>query len=604
MYALTMKLLQMSLQGALLIFAAALIRTALLRFLPKQMLCLLWVPAILALLIPLPTLFSLSLDLPEPGREEPILAEGETVRMDWDSWTAPASPEAPGAEAAGGETGRRGTPPLLPLVWLSGMGLLGAGVLALYLREYSRLRRALLLTGEAAEAWRRAHPTRRPLTLGVLPELRGPMTYGVLRPGILLGSEPNWGSLPDRLALEHEYVHVRHLDAAWKLLLHLLLILHWYNPVVWLMYLLMSRDLELSCDETVLLRFGGESRADFAMVLVNTCRKGRLAPFPSLGAVGLRERISSIMRFRRAGPARRGLASVLVLCLAFCAFCSLRVGAAGEMLYRSGDLTLSVPRELRDLLIVETPDRTGEGEDILFRVLERESWEAGKQLYPNSRREYGLILTIQRVDEATAGKYLRQVTAWDLLARDDRGNYYMVKHSTIESNMLTSPQTEDQSARWERRKLVNAWVRDLRGHLRWVRDPRTAYPAYSSAVSSYLSSVLTNRNHRYLISWGEAGSCAMTGSNSGDPFLERLTWETASASVRVSDVPREEPIVVTQPFRDTDLYFWPGSDLVLCCSNDRELDNTRYWYTVSLLDEPEAKVGDLAAAWFRAVSTE
>ena len=60
MYALTMKLLQMSLQGALLIFAAALIRTALLRFLPKQMLCLLWVPAILALLIPLPTLFSLA----------------------------------------------------------------------------------------------------------------------------------------------------------------------------------------------------------------------------------------------------------------------------------------------------------------------------------------------------------------------------------------------------------------------------------------------------------------------------------------------------------------------------------------------------------------
>ena len=79
MYALTMKLLQMSLQGALLIFAAALIRTALLRFLPKQMLCLLWVPAILALLIPLPTLFSLSLDLPEPGREEPILAEGDVL---------------------------------------------------------------------------------------------------------------------------------------------------------------------------------------------------------------------------------------------------------------------------------------------------------------------------------------------------------------------------------------------------------------------------------------------------------------------------------------------------------------------------------------------
>ena len=61
---------------------------------------------------------------------------------------------------------------------------------------------------------------------------------------------------------------------------------------------------------------------------------------------------------------------------------------------------------------------------------------------------------------------------------------------------------------------------------------------------------------------------------------------------------------MTQPFRDTALYFWLGSDLVLCCSNDRALDNTQYWYTVSLLDEPEAKGGDLAAAWFRAVSSE
>ena len=225
-------------------------------------------------------------------------------------------------------------------------------------------------------------------------------------------------------------------------------------------------------------------------------------------------------------------------------------------------------------------------------------------LYPDSRREYGLILTILRTDEATAGRYLRQVTAWDLLARDEQGYYYLVKHSTVEANMLTSPDTEDQDARWERRKLVNAWVRDLRNRVEWQGDTRTRYPAYSSAVSAHLSSVLTNRTHRYHISWGEAGTRTVTGSTPGDPFLERMIWETASESARVSAAPPGEPIIVTQPFRDRDLYFWPGSDVVLCKTNASTSSDARSWYIVRLLDEPEIKVGDLAATWFRAVDTD
>ena len=608
MYALTLKLLQMSLQGGLLILAAALIRALLLRLLPKGMLRLLWLPAILTLLLPLPAFFSVTLPQPELRGEGMSLAETEGVRTDWDSWEAAAPQEpvgilAPEAEA---ETAGEGSAslPLLSLVWLWGMGLLGTGLLVLYLGEFARLRRAMPLHGEGTEAWLSAHPTRRPLTLRFLPELRGPLTCGVLRPVILLPAEPDWDSLPDRLALEHEYIHVRHLDAAWKLLLQALLLLHWYNPAVWLMYLLLSRDLELSCDETVLRRFGRESRADFARTLVNACRQGRPSLFPGLGAGGMRERINAIMRYRRAGLLRRSLAAALVLGLALAACCSLRVGAAGETLYRNGELTLSVPRELRDLLVVETPALTGEPEEVLFRVLERETWEAGKELFPDSHREYGLILTILRMDETYAGKNLRRVSTWDLLARDEQGCCYMVKRSTVESNMLTSPGTEDQSARWERRKLVNAWVRDLRGHLEWQHRPRTAYPAYSSAVSAYLSGVLDSRNRRYHISWGEAGTRTLSGSSPGDPFLERLTWETASASARVSAAPQGEPIVVSQPFRDRDLYFWPGSDLVLCCSNAMSVDSIRHWYTVRLLDEPEAKVGDLAAAWFRAVDTD
>ena len=601
MNALTLKLLEMSLHGALLILIAAFIRLCLLRILPKGMLRLLWVPAILALLIPLPALFSLSLPLTERAGEPLSVEEVETDRMDWDGWEALPAAEGPGLlSSADGAADSRALP-LLPRLWLAGMGLTGLSLLVLYLLAYARLGRASPLGGEEAEAWLRGHPVRRRLSLRLLPGLRGPMTCGVLRPVILLPEEPDWESLPSLLALEHEYVHVRHLDAAWKQLLHLLLVLHWFNPAVWLMFLLLSRDLELSCDETVLRRFGRDLRTDFARMLVDAGRRNRLSPFPGLGAGGLRERVNAVMRYRRAGIPRRALALVLALGLALCALCTVRVGAAGETLYRNGDVLLSVPRELKDLLIVETPALTGGTDEVLFRVLERESWEAGQELFPDSRLEHGLLLTIRRMDEETAAKCLRQATAWDLLARDARGYYYLARRSTVEANMLTSRSTEDQSARWERRKLVNAWVRDLRGHMEWREDLRTLYPAHSATVSSYLAGIMLNRTHRCRMSWGDVGPYELTGNAEGDAFLARLTWETATASARVGSMPQGEPIVVNQPHRDMDLYFWPGSDLVLYCSNRLSSSDIRRWYTVTLLDEPEAKVGDLAAAWFRAM---
>ena len=598
MYALTLKLLQMGLRGALLILLAALIRFALFRVLPKGMLRLLWVPAILALLIPIPALFHLSLPLPELGRAETASPEAEYARMDWDSWEAAPEPESPGIlalEPAAGERGRAGLP-LLSLVWLAGAGFLGLGVLALYLREYARFRRAVPLAG--AEAWLCRHPLRRRLRLRLMPGLSSPMTYGVFRPAILLPEEPDWDRLPDLLALEHEYVHVRHLDAAWKLLLHLLLILHWYDPAVWLMYALLSRDLELSCDETVLRRFGRERRTDFAQMLVDRGRRS-LAPFPGLGAGVLRERVNAIMRYRRAGVLRRCLAFCLVLGLCLCALCTLRVGAVEETLYRNGGMVLSVPRELKDLLIVETPALTGETEEVLFRVLERETWEAGKELYPDSRREYGLIFTVQRMDEAAAAKSIQnRLASWDLLARDEQGYYYMVKRASVEANMLTSPETEDQNARWERRKLVNAWVRDLRASVSWQGRLHTRYPAYSSTVSAHLAGALFNRGRRYRLVCGEE-RVDIHGENEGSEFLSRLTWETAAESVRILNEPQGEPIAVTHPYRQRVLYFWPGSEQVLYCSDTGAPDNVRYWYTVTLLDSPGEKVGDLVAAWFR-----
>ncbi len=60
--------------------------------------------------------------------------------------------------------------------------------------------------------------------------------------------------------LEHEFIHIKRFDAVTKLLLITAVSLHWFNPFVWVMYILLNRDIELACDETVIKHFGGKSK--------------------------------------------------------------------------------------------------------------------------------------------------------------------------------------------------------------------------------------------------------------------------------------------------------------------------------------------------------
>ena len=607
MGALTLRLLQMSLHGAALILIAALLRPLLLRILPKGMLRLLWVPVLLALALPLPAVFTLSVPLP-PALQTAQLLEETELRGKADPAEL-GTGELRAADAAGEEE-REDSPgsgafvsplALVSLIWLAGAGVLGLTILSLYLLELRRMRRAVPLEGGEAEAWLREHRLRRPLRLCLLPGLSGPMTYGILRPVILLPGEPDWADPRTRLALEHEFVHVQRLDAAWKLLMNLLLAAHWFDPAVWLMSALLGRDLELSCDEAVLLRLGGEQRTSFAHMLLDTGRRSILTPYPGLGAGVLRERVYSIMTFRRKGGLRRLLGAVLALGMTVCAFGSLQAGAAGERLYRNGGMTLAAPLEVAELLLVETPALTGEKEEVLFRVYERETREAARELYPDSQKDYGLLLTIERMDEASAGKYLMRTGAGrEMLARDALGYYYMLKRCyTEESSMLSLPGTEDPDARWERRKLVNQWVRELRQSVRWSVPLREQYPAHSSAASSWFAQTWYRSRNSSRIGMGEE-AYLMTGFPEAEALALRLVWETAAESIRSYDMPEGEPIILTNTTRDKSLWFWEGSDIMLLRSDVADPGSSRRYYTVRMLDAPGQKAGDLVKEWYDA----
>ena len=99
--------------------------------------------------------------------------------------------------------------------------------------------------------------------------ISSPLTFGVLRPVILVPKKTDWtDETALRYVLEHEFVHIQRFDVLSKLLLIAAVCVHRFNPLVWVMYVLANRDLELSCDETVLRRFGGDIRAAYARVLI------------------------------------------------------------------------------------------------------------------------------------------------------------------------------------------------------------------------------------------------------------------------------------------------------------------------------------------------
>ena len=99
----------------------------------------------------------------------------------------------------------------------------------------------------------------------------------------------------------HEQAHLRRGDHLWKPLGFLLLTIHWFNPVMWLSYVLLCRDIELACDETVIRELGCEQRADYMQALVScSVNRRRIAACPlAFGEIGVKERVKSVMNYKK-----------------------------------------------------------------------------------------------------------------------------------------------------------------------------------------------------------------------------------------------------------------------------------------------------------------
>lgn len=140
-----------------------------------------------------------------------------------------------------------------------------------------------------------------------------PFVLGIFKPRIYLPFQLDGQSLGYVVA--HEEAHIRRKDHWWKPFGFLLLALHWFNPLMWLGYILLCRDIELACDEKVIKEMDNEHRADYTQALV-TCSVNRrvIAACPlAFGEVGVKERVKSVMNYKK--PAFWIIAAAIVTCV-------------------------------------------------------------------------------------------------------------------------------------------------------------------------------------------------------------------------------------------------------------------------------------------------
>lgn len=300
-----MELLQMSLSASVLILFVILARYLLGRRFPRTVLCLLWGIAGCRLLIPGKVLTAAGALFRRLIREwqiwpasagmEDAATFGLPSQKDIWNMTIGISIPVPAQTAAGRNQ-------VLSVLWMVGAACLALYFIYVYRHCMSICRMSRPVAGAKAYWHQMIKGPARQVRLRISDRLSSPLTFGVIRPVILL---PGTTDLENRenlyYILEHEMTHIRRWDSARKILLAVAVTIHWFNPLVWVMYFLANRDIELACDESVLQKTGRERRAAYARVLVEWAAA---APENNLLASHLmqnfiEERILNIMNWRK-----------------------------------------------------------------------------------------------------------------------------------------------------------------------------------------------------------------------------------------------------------------------------------------------------------------
>ena len=300
-----MSLLQMSFTGGILILAVIVIRALAINMLPKKAFNALWWISVVRLMIPfsIPSAFSVYslMGSHAPGngsqaiRVLPIGASGQAASMP-DSITNAVS--------------------TWTVVWAAGVLVCAVFFSLAYWKCRKEFQTSIPVGNDFTENWLSVHQQGRRISIRQSGRFSAPLTYGVLHPVILMPTSTKWENTDSlEYVLAHEYVHIRRFDSIRKLVLIVVLCVHWFNPLVWVMYILANRDIELSCDEAVVRFFGENTKAAYARALISMeeTRSGLTPLCSSFSKNAIEERITAIMKIKKTTVFSLVLAGFIVV---------------------------------------------------------------------------------------------------------------------------------------------------------------------------------------------------------------------------------------------------------------------------------------------------
>ena len=345
---------EMSLTAAYAAVVVIVLRLLLKKRAPKQVLCLLWLVVFARLLIPVSLESPLSI-VPNalPGQEQqsfgtptgtPVVPQppvqdgtpnqptGGAAIPVIDNPTSSALSVPDGANSGLPQQNAKPGPlwkTAAAGVWLAGALAMGGWALISYLR----LRRRLFDAIRAEDgAWE--HPA-----------VESPFILGIFRPRIYLPI--GLVGQPRKFILCHEHAHLRRLDHIIKPVCWAALALHWFNPMVWAAFLLMSRDIESACDEAVVRRLGVEVKADYSTTLLALATKSRTpAPCPLAFDEGdAKGRIQNVLRYRRPALWVIAVSAIAAVLAAVCLLTDPVTAKEGSEGDPAPDITVAQPPE-------------------------------------------------------------------------------------------------------------------------------------------------------------------------------------------------------------------------------------------------------------------
>lgn len=414
-----LKLVNLSISASWLILAVLVLRVVLKKA-PKWVMPLLWGVVALRLVC----LFSIESALSLiPSAEtipseivtetrEPVLYEQATL----DIVTNPTLPSA--AEVPVGVSRQQAQVDfnIYSVLWLAGMAALLVHAIVSAGKLKRKLATAILLRDNIYES----------------EFVDSPFVFGVVKPNIYLPMHMDEGTAAYVIA--HERAHLARRDHWWKVLGYLVLALHWFNPLVWVAYILFCRDIELACDEKVVKGLDGAARADYSQALLSCAAPKRaVAACPlAFGEGNIKTRVKSALHYKK--PAF-WVAAAAVLAVVIVAVCFLTNPRSER-----GSLVWAQKLNAADVASIElyVP---AEGEARQYKKLDTEEMAQAVELINSSRGTY-----IEKPETVYAG-----LPVWFLLTMDDGtvhavgsvvGHYLIIDGDTFDADV-------ENQAEWE-----------------------------------------------------------------------------------------------------------------------------------------------------------